>query len=274
VSLSGTLKAFVCGLIDECFWLPPSHPHTEKAHRVVCLLLQIEYADNTFFIIYDKFMKILVLSSFSQNIADLNKLSSIYRDRYCRKHGYEFENLEIDYSKHLFVLNLMRDRLNNYDIVMNMGCDTAFTNHDIRIEDMAVLHDPRPVISREEFGNNPINNDVMIWKKTPECIDLLSRIIDEEPQWINHKWLWQNHLAENYMDKLVIMPARHMNSTFYPYRNDGGTLVQDNCESSWQAGDWVIHALGFPTKTRALILKWAIQKATNIGGHTNVSWID
>jgi hypothetical protein len=219
-------------------------------------------------------MKILVLSSFSQRIADLNRLSSIYKDRYCRKYGYEFENLEIDYSQHIVFLNTLRDRLNDYDIVMNMGCDTAFTNYNIRIEDKAILHDPRPVISREEFGNNPINNDVMIWKKTPECINLLTRVIDEEPQWINHKWLWQNYLAENYMERLCIMPARHMNSTFYPYRHEGGILVQVDSEPSWKTGDWVIHALGFPTKTRALILKWAIQNASDVGGKTDVVWID
>jgi len=222
-------------------------------------------------------MKILVLSNFSERISELNSVSSVLKQRYCDKHGYEFENLDIDFNtdNHILFLQTIKDRISKNDLVMAMGCDTAFTNFDIKIQDMAELGDPRAVISQECLGNNPINNDVMIWKNTPECIGLIDKVIADRDEWCSHGWLWQNHVAIHCLDRLKVMPARHMNSTYLPYRREGDEIFRIPCESSWQAGDWVIHALGFPTKTRADILKWAMQEAANFSHvRTKITWKD
>ena len=219
-------------------------------------------------------MKVLVISSYSENVAGLNFVTSMNKSWYCNQHGYQFENIDSQYYEYMNVLHILRDRIKENDIVMNMGCDTAFTNIAIKIEDKAILDDPRPVISKEELGNNPVNNDTMIWKNTPECIDLIDRIIDEHDQWKNHGWYWQNHISINYLDKLKIMPARHMNSTFFPYDRNGNEVTQKKCPSSWEVGDWVMHALGFPINTRTEIIKWAIQKSCGTTFTNSVQWID
>jgi hypothetical protein len=183
--------------------------------------------------------------------------------------------LEIDYNKFVECLKIFRRILHESEVVMLMGCDTAITNPDIRIEDKAVLGDPRPVVSREEFGNNPINNDVMIWKNTQEGRDLLDAIIAEAHIWTNHGWLWQNHICERYLHKVLIVQARYMNSTFFPFNRDGDVVTQRKIESSWEPGDWIIHALGFPNPaTRAEVIKWALGRVNGTNQPDRVIWSD
>jgi hypothetical protein len=207
-------------------------------------------------------VKVSVFSTHSPSITCLNQVSAPNKQAYCDRHGYQFHNLEIEYDRHVESLQRLQDIINDNDVVMMMGCDTAFTNPDIRIEDKAVLDDPRPVISKEEFGNNPINNDVMIWKRTQPCLELLQSVIEEAQSWLSHGWLWQNHMAENYIERLLIHESRYMNSTFYPWSRDGDVFTQIPSRSSWKRGDWVIHALGMPTPaTRAEVIKWALGRA-------------
>jgi len=220
-------------------------------------------------------MKICVFSTFSSRINCLHDVTAPNKQAYCDRHGYQFKDLEIDYHKQEETLRILMATLLENDIVMMMGCDTAFSNPDIRIEDRAVLEDPRAVISAEDLGNNPINNDVMIWKNTPDCINLLTYVIDEISMWINHGWLWQNHMTERYLHHLVIKPSRYMNSTFVPWAREGNVVTQIPNLSSWEPGDWVIHSLGFPSpRTRAEVIQWALGKVNGTNEPAQVFWHD
>jgi hypothetical protein len=218
-------------------------------------------------------MNISIFSTYSDRIAALNEVTAPNKQAYCDRHGYNFINLGIDYDRHVDTLKVLQSVVNDNDITMLMGCDTAFTNFDIRIEDRAELSDPRPVISAEELGNNPINNDVMLWKNTAPCIDLLDLIIKEAPMWLNHGWLWQNHIAENYLDKVCVVDSRYMNSTFVPWIREGNVFTQIPNASSWEVGDWVIHALGLPNiATRTQVIRWALGKVNGSNEPAQVVW--
>jgi len=209
-------------------------------------------------------VNIIVLTNFSERIAALNRVTSENKRKYCDQNGYGFVNLEMSYDEgQIRLLEILKNRLIQSDMVMSMGCDTAFTNFSIRIEDRAFMEDERPVISEENLGNNPINNDVMIWKNNSHNIGIIDAIIDHTHEWITHGWRWQNFLSERHLDKLRIAPARHMNSTYLPYERDGSTIKRIPCASSWEPGDWVMHSLGFPTKTRTDIILWALEKSSN-----------
>jgi hypothetical protein len=218
-------------------------------------------------------MKVAIFSTYSDRIPALNDVTAANKQAYCDQHGYNFINLGIDYDRHIDTLKVLQAVVNDNDITMQMGCDTAFTNFDIKIEDQAELFDPRPVISQEELGNNPINNDVMIWKNTAQCIELLNLIINEAPLWLTHGWLWQNHIAEHYLDKVCVMDSRYMNSTFVPWIREGNVFTKIPNASSWQLGDWVIHALGMPNiATRIQVIKWALGNVDGSNEPAQVVW--
>jgi hypothetical protein len=220
-------------------------------------------------------VKISVFSTYSDRIAALNEVTAPNKQAYCDRHGYTFRNVGIDYDRHIDTLQIFQAVVQDNDITMLMGCDTAFTNFDIRIEDRAELSDPRPVISAEELGNNPINNDVMIWKRTPACLELLETIIRESADWLGHGWLWQNHIAERYLDRVLVKESRYMNATFVPWKREGDIVTQIPSPSSWEPGDWVIHALGLPShRTRAEVIKWALGKVNNTNNPSHVVWHD
>lgn len=223
-------------------------------------------------------MRTLILSNWSQNIADLNVLTAPNKQAYADAHGYDFENIELDYSDQVEWLELLRDRVvGNYDIVMTIGCDAIFTNFSRKIEDMTGLSgqnpqemqpiDRRVIIAKEHISFWPINNDVMIWPAGIQSRVVLNRLIRDKDIWLKYKWLWQMHLwnliQETHGPKdsqaIRIIEARDMNSTFQPFTVDSTS----NCfrtigPSSWQLGDWILHALDMTPEMRIQVIKWGL----------------
>ena len=226
-------------------------------------------------------MKILVISNCSQNIAELNALTAPNKQAYCDRHGYTFENVEQEYHEHERFLRIIRERLTQYDVVMHMGCDTIFTNLSVRVEDRIEYSNfnkswegkgmnRRVVVAREHLNWWPINNDVCIFPKGHESNLVLDALIDSSEVWLKYPWLWQNQLW-NLMQEpksqikncVRIVEAREMNSTFQP---SIGIQNGDRIEhkripgpSSWQLGDWILHALDMPLQQRIEIIKWGLQ---------------
>lgn len=236
-------------------------------------------------------MKALILSNFSDAIADLNQLTAPNKMAYCNLNGYDFENLKLPYTPESFIrwLEIVREKLSEYDVVLTMGCDTIFTNFTVKIESkiyepliLAIKEgrargqivgdcsDHRVIVAREHISWWPINNDVMIWPKGGAAISLLNRLIGDSSIWLNYPWLWQAHLWDVIRpgclqsEHVRIVEAREMNSTFQPFTVDGqGKTTRIPGPSSWQFGDWILHALDMPMKMRIDVIKAFLPFAGN-----------
>lgn len=239
-------------------------------------------------------MTTLVLSNFSDAIAELNQLTAPNKMAYCNINGYDFENLNLPYTSENFVrwLEIIREKLVEYDTILTVGCDVIFTNFKIKIEDkigsgsvqykpvigtapmpsysFAFQPDARVIIAREHTSWWPINNDVMIWPKGLPSKAILSIFIEERETWLKYPWLWQAHLwdliqtDERVKRAVRIVEAREMNSTFQPFIVDGqGKTTRIPGPSSWQFGDWILHALDMPMKMRIDVIKAFLPFAGN-----------
>jgi hypothetical protein len=143
-------------------------------------------------------MKILILSNWSDKIAELNAITAPNKLQYAERHGYEFENIEHPYEEHVKWLEIIRDRLGKYDVVMTVGCDVLFMNHRVKVEEMfwprlnpgwkisGTISDQRVIIAREHISWWPINNDVMIWPNGHAANAVISMLIDSAEVWLKY----------------------------------------------------------------------------------------
>lgn len=220
-------------------------------------------------------MRTLILSNWSQNIADLNVLTAPNKQAYADAHGYDFENIELDYSNQVEWLEILQDQLTKYDVVMTIGCDAIFTNFSMKIEDMTGMSgqnpqemqptDRRVIIAKEHISFWPINNDVMIWPAGKMSQTIITSLWLDQEIWLKYKWLWQMHLwnliqTEAFIrNKIRIIEARDMNSTFQPFTVDSnGNCFRTIGPSSWQLGDWILHALDMTPEMRIQVIKWGL----------------
>jgi hypothetical protein len=164
---------------------------------------------------------------------------------YCARHGYKYECLSFDYEN--FNANIVDhlkrayECLKRSDILMMVGADTMFLNWRIKIEDLLRPED-RVLVAREQFGWWPINNDVMIYRNTPEALGLFRRLIDDFEVWKHYPLSVQAHLwnllqeDESARSAVRVVDAKVMNQ--HP--------------NHWQLGDFIVHFYGLelPEKIR------------------------
>ena len=119
--------------------------------------------------------------------------------------------------------------LASYDVVMTIGMDTLFMNHDIRVEDVFTESDD-VLVAREDTGWWPINNDVMLYR-AGKSEGLIERMIADFDIWKQYPWRQQTHLwnlmqEEDWVRDMVrVVPAKVMNQHV----------------TKWQLGDWIVH---------------------------------
>lgn len=225
-------------------------------------------------------MKILILSNWSDKIAELNAITALNKLHYAEKHGYEFENLKMPYEAeaHVHLLQILAEKLEEYDVVTTIGCDAVFVNTSIRIEDRIseFSEDRRVLVAKDLTCCWPIqiNNDVMIWPRGYESHLLIERLIVDAKIWLKYPQLWQNHLwnlicSDKAIRKTVrLVEPREMNATFQPMTR---SVVEDESgkktsrltripgRSSYALGDWIFHALDMPLGDKIQVIKWALQ---------------
>ena len=178
-------------------------------------------------------MRVLIRSTWSENIRELYDVCSLNHWEYCKRWGYDYVANELDYQNYndhaVSDIQGMLDCLKHYDVVMTIGMDTLFMNHDISVRDVFESYDS-VLVAREETGWWPINNDVMIYR-AGHCEKLLERMINDFDVWKQYPWRMQAHLwnliqEEKWVKDMVrLVPAKTMNQ--HP--------------TKWQLGDWIVH---------------------------------
>ena len=178
-------------------------------------------------------MRVLIRSTWSENIKELAAVCSENHRQYCEKWGYDYIAAELDYQRFNEVILgdmvSLFTHLKNYDVVMTIGMDTLFMNHNISVRDVFEPYDS-VLVAREETGWWPLNNDVMIYRGG-HSENLIERMINDFDVWKQYPWRTQAHLwnliqEEKWVRDMVrLVPAKTMNQ--HP--------------TKWQLGDWIVH---------------------------------
>ena len=178
-------------------------------------------------------MRVLIRSNYSNNIQELHDICSPNHRAYCEKWGYDYVAVKYDFNNYNNVIvDELKDLVSNfskYDVVMGIGMDTLFMNHNISVRDVFEPWDS-VLVAREETGWWPLNNDVMIYR-SGKADKLMERLINDFDVWKQYPWRWQPYLwnlmqEEKWVRDMVRMvPAKTMNQ--HP--------------NHWHLGDWIVH---------------------------------
>ena len=193
-------------------------------------------------------MKITIHTNTSEKIAELTKYTGLNHLEYCHKHGYQYDSSIFnydDYNKNIIrELESILELFKYNDIVMLVGADTMFMNWNIKVEDLLRPED-HVLVARENSAWWPINNEVMIYKNTPEAIALFQRWIDDFEIWKYYPWTLQTHLWNLIQeDQLVRNIVRVVDAK-----------VMNQHPKHWQLGDYIVHFYGMPINNKISLAK-------------------
>ena len=103
-------------------------------------------------------MRVLIRSNWSERIRELYEVCSPNHVAYCKRWGYDYVAGELDYQNYnkVTLIDMMglSQNLVDYDVVMTIGMDTLFMNHDISIGDVMTDSDA-VVIARGDPAYSP-----------------------------------------------------------------------------------------------------------------------
>jgi len=179
-------------------------------------------------------MKILLLSSHSDNNLDLAVLSARNHWEYGARWHYDYMVVREMWDECLKNFpEIFMKLLPFYDAILSLGSDVLFTNFDISAESILQPGDCM-VVAKEPSGNSTtINLGVILLCNHPQTFELLKLIDRERQTWLKLRLIAQDWMSQNYNTPLIknsvrIVPTRVMNSTV-----DG--------DNAWKSGDWLVH---------------------------------
>ncbi len=218
-------------------------------------------------------MRALILSCHSSVNEPIARLTAKNKWDYSARHGYDLLTMRMEWEAcKIGYLPAIRSRLALYDVVITIGSDVLFMNPAVRIEDR-VRDEDHIVMAREDIGEHEkgwslINNDVMIWRNTPEALAVLDRIIADTPKWAAYPQLWQRHLqnllfSPEEMDSGVVAAVRLVE----PREMNASNFEGQKKSSKWQMGDWIYHAVCGSNEDKYSRLRYYIEmaKSANLG---------
>ena len=217
-------------------------------------------------------MKLLVLTFIDKHgtYDQLINITKPNHESYCSKHNYDYklEILPCDITHNVCTpeLSLERSKLvrkyiDEYDVVVEIGCDIIFTNFNKNFQDI-ILQGDNMIIAREQKNTWPINDDVMVWVKTEQSKLLLDTIISSFSVWRHMKYIRQSWLVEvingdnSIKDTIRVVDARVMNS--HPPSGDVNDI---DPAGRWQRGDFICHCLGMYWNDKLTAARWMVDNA-------------
>ena|SRR5579864_6123624 len=200
-------------------------------------------------------MKILMFSYYDTrskdkySFKDIANLTLSSKEEYCKIHGYDFVNCEIDeYWREIgwYKIDVIKDKLQYYDWIFYCEADCLITNLTKRIED--IIDDNKYlIISKNSISPSwtGLNCGNLIIKNS-EWSQYFINFISEKKEFYHHEWAEQKAIIDEFEKN-----ANMINHTkLTTMRQMGGFRHQWYEKDNWQLGDWIMHLAGCSNEYR------------------------
>ena len=175
--------------------------------------------------------KICLVKNHSVQNAEIAGLTLNNHWSYAWRHGYDMIVLVEPWESAKWgLLTTFARILEGYQAMFCLGSDVIITNPEIPIERFFSA-DHGAVVSTEETGWSPINNDTIIVHHNSKGREYLSLLIERAPTY-DHPWLHQQLTAELMRDRPDLVVAKPIQSI--PLRDS---------PARWKEGDFCLHFL-------------------------------
>jgi hypothetical protein len=201
----------------------------------------------------DASLKVGIVTSVSDKIADLAAVTVPNKLEYCFRHGYSLVIDNQPYEQATANMHLLLPYLSRFDLVWCLDCDALITNMTQPIHTLPGLGRHVTVCKEEIVNWNTINCGSVVYRATPSSRWVLKQVAQTYPVWTSFACGWQTWLggiAQLYPHVVTVAPPRAFNSCVW----NRPANARDEIGGYWQEGDLVYHPCGvFPPEER---LKW------------------
>ena len=190
--------------------------------------------------------KICMVKNHSVQNAEIAGLTLKNHWEYAYRHAYDVIILVEPWESSKWgLLPTLAQILERYETVFSIGSDVIITNPEIPMEKyFSTEHGA--VVSREETGWSPINNDTLIVHNNPKGREYLAYLIAQAPTY-NHPWLHQQLTVELMRDRPGLVVAKPIQS-----------IPLLDSPAKWKEGDFCLHFLssGYPVSKTECVRKF------------------
>ncbi|NDD83573.1 hypothetical protein EBZ38_04725 [bacterium] len=205
-------------------------------------------------------MRVLILTSMSDNISDIINLTAPNKLEYCLKHGYSFLLDNQPYQNACERMSAIIPLFEEYSIIWNIDADTVITNMNIPIHSLECLGDHMTVCEENMVYWNRINCGSVVYKNTPQTKWLLQQITDNKDKWkhlVCQAQTWLADISEHLGDIITIAPANSFNSVEWNLPANSAKWGPPG--NNWRQGDLLYHPCSvFPKQERIKYLQNAL----------------
>jgi hypothetical protein len=199
-------------------------------------------------------MRVAVMTSVSENIAELAALTMPNKLEYCLRHGYSLVVDNRPYEEAVKALcQTLLSLLADYDMVWALDADAVVTNMTVPIHMLECIGPSMTVCEEGIVEWNRINCGSVVLKSGVLSRYLLEQLREAEAEWLGMPGQQQTWLHKNLArlgDAVTVAPLRAFNSCVW----NRPANARDEIGGHWQPGDFVYHPCGvFPMSER---LRW------------------
>lgn len=191
-------------------------------------------------------MKTCIVKNHSANNEKLYQLTLPNHAAYAGVHGYDLLSFNWDYSNMDTLVwrgqALLRHLLLEYDVICTTGSDVIFTDLQKPLSFFADT-DYGAIMSLEDIGGSPVNNDLMLWLRGEKVIRVLDRMATLWGSVKDHPWVVQQSLN-------IMRAEGNTDVKFLPCRELQSTPVRSFPKSAWQPGDFALHFLAMSNEDK------------------------
>lgn len=196
-------------------------------------------------------MKILVFSYYDNRSKDkysfkeIGQLTLDSKVEYCKIHGYDFSNYNLHegYPKEIgwFKIDIIRERLKDYDWILYCEADAMICNYTIRLEEILDIN-YNFIIAKNSISSdwNGINCGVFAVRNSEWSMNFLNKIHNKKEFW-HHNQAEQQAIINEFeintkemLENCKIIKNKIFNSYFHEW------YEQDN----FKMGDFILHDAG------------------------------
>lgn len=175
--------------------------------------------------------KVCLVKNHSLANAEIAGLTLQNHWQYAYRHGYDMlVMVEPWESAKWGLLGPLLKLLSHYETVCCIGSDVIITNLDIGLETFFSL-EHGAVVSTEETGWSPINNDTLIVHGNDKGREYLAYLIEHAPTY-EHAWLHQQLTVELMRQRADLVVAKPIQS-----------IPLLDSPAKWKPGDFCLHFL-------------------------------
>lgn len=225
-------------------------------------------------------MKVCVATLCSADCSQISAVTEPNKAAYCERHGYELlikrEGFtgDSDHGHHRFAFERFKffiECLVDHDAVLGCGADVIITNPAITLESLMEGRKPF-IIAKDAIG---FQTDVMLMRKEPYVIALLSTIVECQEQYWGSPYLDQTAMAEigpMFNRTVQVVPQRLINAYDYRtltewYRVHENYRLAKDCDGNdgqWHPGDFIFHCPGLSHDRKIEVLKAYLGVVNNL----------